>query len=590
MTSHAVTTAERPPAPTTPLLDQVQVSVLVDGIPVPAPRSRRLPDGLLALDMAAPPGAAVEIRLSVPLRDAVGYWHPDCGWERSLPPDWSGRLTSSLISGATVGCLYETSGATLLAFAAEDPRTSIRSVFGISEQAKRFVVHLELTAADTPFTLVLAGRSPSAAAALRRLRGHLTRTAPVAPLPLPDAGRTPAYSTWYALGQDVSATAVEREARLAAELGCGLLILDDGWQRGGRERGYAWAGNWQVDLAKFPDLAGHVAAVHDLGMAYIAWVAPLLLGPDSPLWPQLSQYARAASPTAPGAHVLDPREPAVRAHVVAVCTRLVGEHGMDGLKLDFLDDAMVYTATAAGCEVASAMTGLLTEVRDALSALVPSGPLIELRQPYLGPGMTAYGNLLRATDCPADATANRIRTLDASLIATGGAVHSDMLMWDPDAAPEWAARQILSVLHAVPQLSCTLGDLTEGQRDAVAFWLPQWERLRGVLLDGEVEPGRPDELYPVVRAHRGDAQVVVVHSDRAVPLDLLTYARTDLVNATSAGRLVAVVEHGPVTVLMTAYDARGRVTGSWQRTPATGPVALDVPPSGLLTIRRAASL
>ncbi|MFD7774524.1 glycoside hydrolase family 36 protein [Streptomyces sp. NPDC059753] len=583
MTSIAVTTAERPPTPTSALIDRVSVAVLVDGVPM-EPVVRELPDGVRALDVSSPEGAAVEIRLATPLQDAVGYWHPDAGWQRSLPPDWAGRLNAGLVHGSAIGCLYETSGQTLLAFAAEDATTETHLVFGVSEQRKLFAVHLELTAGRRPYTVLFAGRSPSPATALRLLRRRLVGAAKLPPLALPEAGRTPAYSTWYAFGQEVTADGVAREAERAAALGCGLLILDDGWQRGGRERGYAWAGDWQVDTAKFPDLAGHVGDVQGLGMAYVAWIAPLLLGPDSPEWQRLSPYARIPSPTAPGAHVLDPREPRVRVHVLEVCTRLVADHGLDGLKLDFLDDATVYAQTGGG-PVGPAMALLLGDLRAALGALCPRGPLVELRQPCLGPGMSAYGNLLRASDCPADATANRIRTIDAALCATGGAVHSDMLMWDPDATAEAAARQIQSVLHAVPQLSCRLHELSPEHREVVAFWLRQWQRLRPVLLDGEVEPGRPDELYPLVRAHAGDAQVVVAHAERPVPLDLLRHPRADLVNATSADSLICVVPHAPVRATLTTYDARGRVTHSGPHTFGPGAVRLDVPPSGLLTVR-----
>ncbi|MER5955830.1 glycoside hydrolase family 36 protein [Streptomyces sp. NPDC001893] len=583
MTSIAVTTAERPPTPTSALIDRVSVAVLVDGVPM-EPVVRELPDGVRELDVSSPEGAAVEIRLATPLQDAVGYWHPDAGWQRSLPPDWAGRLNAGLVHGSAIGCLYETSGQTLLAFAAEDATTETHLVFGVSEQRKLFAVHLELTAGRRPYTVLFAGRSPSPATALRLLRRRLVGAAKLPPLALPEAGRTPAYSTWYAFGQEVTADGVAREAERAAALGCGLLILGDGWQRGGRERGYAWAGDWQVDTAKFPDLAGHVGDVQGLGMAYVAWIAPLLLGPDSPEWQRLSPYARIPSPTAPGAHVLDPREPRVRVHVLEVCTRLVADHGLDGLKLDFLDDATVYAQTGGG-PVGPAMALLLGDLRAALGALCPRGPLVELRQPCLGPGMSAYGNLLRASDCPADATANRIRTIDAALCATGGAVHSDMLMWDPDATAEAAARQIQSVLHAVPQLSCRLHELSPEHREVVAFWLRQWQRLRPVLLDGEVEPGRPDELYPLVRAHAGDAQVVVAHAERPVPLDLLRHPRADLVNATSADSLICVVPHAPVRATLTTYDARGRVTHSGPHTFGPGAVRLDVPPSGLLTVR-----
>lgn len=575
MTSTAVTTAERPAAPETPLLDDVTVAVLGGRFAV-----RGLPDGLLALDVHAPAGAAVEVRLAVPLRDSVGYWHPACGWERTLLPDWAGRIHTSLVSGAPVGCLYETSGATTLAFAAQDPVVETELVFGISEATRRFVVHLHLVAGTGPYTVVFAPRAASVATALRALRGHLAATAAVAPLPTPASGRVPVYSTWYSFGQDVRADAVEAEAARAADLGCGMLILDDGWVAGGNRRGYAWAGDWAVDLAKFPDLAAHVRRVKGMGLAYLAWVAPLLLGPDSAAWAGMRDLAPVASPTAPGAWVLDPRRSEVRAHVVSLCSRLVAEYGLDGLKIDFLDDAQVYAG--GGQDVGIAMTALLDELRAALEAVRP-GIMIELRQPYLGHGMAAYGNLLRASDCPADAVANRVRTLDARMLALGGAVHSDMLMWDLDGSPAWAARQLLSVLAAVPQLSSRLDRLRDDHRAALAFWLRTWSRLRPVLVDGEVEPGRPDELYPMIRARSGGHEVVVLYAERVAPVDLTGTRLVDVVNVTSAPRVVLEVT-GSSPASAAVHDATGALLEARRLTLQPGLHSLAVPPSGLLSL------
>lgn len=600
VTLTAVTTSELPSAPVSELLDDVTVAVLADGRPLGRDcfEVREIPDGLTELSVSAPAGAALEIRLATPLRDAVGYWHPACGWERTVLPDWAGHRRTSLVLGAAAGCLYESSGRTLLAFAAPDPVAETQVVHGVSEADKHFVVHLRSVAGREPLRLVLAPHAPTPAAALRRLRRHLAAHAPVPALPTPEAGRRPAYSTWYAFGQDMTAAAVEAEAERAAALGCRLLILDDGWQQGGTRRGYDWAGDWTVDTAKFPDLSAHVDRVHATGMACLLWIAPLLIGPGSRAWAELSRYATRDSPTAPGARVLDPRVPAVRRHLVDTCARLIADHGFDGLKIDFLDDAMVHSGDPGGGsggdpggDVGEAMALLLGELRSTLERLRPGGELmVELRQPYLGPGMAAYGNLLRATDCPADAVANRVRTVDAGLLALGGAVHSDMLMWDPEGTPESAVRQLLAVLHAVPQISCRIEELRPDHAEALAFWLRQWERLRPVLVEGEQEPGRPDELYPLVSAHLGDRHAVVVHADRVVPVAPRRFRETDLVNATAGARLVLDVEggpaDGPVTVRQTVHDARGRIIDTRERPLGPGPAVLLVPPSGLVTLRR----
>lgn len=574
----AVTTAERPAATLSRLVDDVHVAVIGGDFAV-----RDLPGGLMALDVTAAAGAPVEVRLVVPLRDAVGFWHPTCGWERTLIPDFAGRVGTSLIKGAPVGCLYETSGRTLLAFAAQNPVVETEIVFGVSEATKRFVVYLHLTANDEPYSLLFASGATSPATALRTLRGALRETSALPALPLPEAGRTPVYSTWYAFGQDVHATVVEAEATRAAELGCGMFILDDGWVEGGSSRGYAWAGDWKVDTGKFPDLAGHVRRVRDLGLAYLVWTAPLLLGPRSQAWEHMRHLAPVPSPSAPGAFVLDPRESEVRTHIVEMCVRLVVDYGLDGLKIDFLDDAQVYAGD--GRDIGLAMAALLGELRSALEA-IGSDIMIELRQPYLAHGMAAYGNLLRASDCPADAVANRVRVIDASLLALGGAVHSDMLMWDPDADPEAAARQLLNILPSVPQLSCRLDSLREDHRAALAFWLRTWERLRPVLLDGEVEPGRPDELYPVIQARSGAHHVTILHTERVVSIDVAASRLIDIVNATPHPGVVLDIT-GSADVELSIHDATGTVTSACRTVLTPGLRSFPVPPCGLLSLQPA---
>ncbi|MFE5023183.1 hypothetical protein ACFRAO_07605 [Streptomyces sp. NPDC056656] len=165
-------------------------------------------------------------------------------------------------------------------------------------------------------------------------------------------------------------------------------------------------------------------------------------------------------------------------------------------------------ADDGGDPVGPAMAPLLGDLRATLSALCPRGPLVELRRPCLGPDMSAYGNLLRATDCPADATANRIRTIDAAL-----------------------------------------------------------------------------ELYPLVRAHAGGAQVIVAHAERPVPLDLMRPPGRSG-ERHRRGRPGLRLPHAPVRATRPTYDARGRVTHSGPHTIGPGAVRLDVPPSGRLTPRR----
>ncbi|TQF06905.1 alpha-galactosidase [Kitasatospora acidiphila] len=547
----------------------------------------------LVLVTAAEP-VELTLRLDVPLGDAAGYWHPNAGWVRTVPADWSPWRAVSLTDSAPVGCLYDSTGATMLAFGADRTAQQTAIRFGVSEEQKRFGIWLRCRlAAGATLRVRLAAPGQSVASALRELRDWFATLPGGAPLPVPEFGRTPVYSTWYAFTQDVCAAAVEREAAVAAELGCGQLFLDDGWQLHANGRGYAGCGDWRPDPAKFPDLRAHVETVRGLGLRYVAWIAPLLLGERSQAYLDWARYAPEYVHSL-DCRILDPRHAEVREHIVRSCREVVEAHGLDGLKVDFLDEATVYAGApipdelGAGYlhDVDQAMAQLLTRLREELQALRGDDFVIELRQPYAGPAMTAFGNALRAVDCPADAVANRIRTLDIGLLAPGGAVHSDMLMWDPQATPQTMARQLQGALHAVPQLSARLSELSEPHRETLAFWLGVWRELQPALTGGHYEPGRPDELYPQVTARHGEQWVVTSYVDRPAELPTEGWRELTLINATPARRLLLDVTGAPRTVQFDVFDAAGRPQPPLTLKLTPGLHAVAVPPGGLCRVAR----
>ncbi|GAA1938926.1 alpha-galactosidase [Kitasatospora viridis] len=544
------------------------------------------------LVLTADAATTVTVRLDVPLGEAVGYWHPEAGWERTVTADLTPWRTVSLVRSAPVGCLHDAAGHALLAFAADRTIAETQVRFGASAQHGRFGVWLRFPlAADRSCRLRLVAPGGTVASALRRLRVWLAGLPSARPLPVPSFGRTPVYSTRHSLGRAVNATEVEQEAVLAAELGFGRLLLDDGWQRRGRGPGYAGYGDWRPSPTRFPDLAAHVRAVRRTGLRQVLWIAPLLLGRGS-------AAHRTWAPFAPhrarhlGCRILDPRLAEVRLHVVETCRALVTAYQPDGLRLDFLNEALAYSGArpparpGAGyiADLGQAMARMLADIRGALRAARGDDFLLELGEGCTGPAATAYGNALRPLASPGDPVADRIRTLDIALLAPGGAVHSDLLTWDREASPEAVARQFHGALHAVPQLSVRLAELPAAQREVLAFWLATWRRLSGVLLGGHYEPGRPDELYPQVLAALGNRRVVTSYTDRPVRLPTDAWRSLSIVNATTASRVLVEVSAPPRLVRLRSHDARGERCQDASLPLTPGLHELDVPPSGLCTL------
>ena len=154
-------------------------------------------------------------------------------------------------------------------------------------------------------------------------------------------------------------------------------------------------------------------------------------------------------------------------HVACRYEKAVRKWDIDGLKLDFIGrfalvDGVVDPAVAedfAGRDIKSiplAVDAMLSDVVLRLKAVKPD-ILVEFRQPYVGPGIRRFGNMLRATDCPLSMVENRTRIARLRLTSGRTAVHSDMLEWHFDETAESAARCILNAIFGVVQYSMHLG-------------------------------------------------------------------------------------------------------------------------------------
>lgn len=103
-------------------------------------------------------------------------------------------------------------------------------------------------------------------------------------LPRPEEERPIIYNSWEATGFDITAEQQTRLADKAAEMGCELFVMDDGWFSS-RTHDAAGLGDWHPNPDRFPDGLGPlIEHVHGLGMRFGLWVEPEMVNPDSDLY------------------------------------------------------------------------------------------------------------------------------------------------------------------------------------------------------------------------------------------------------------------------------------------------------------------
>lgn len=539
--------------------------------------------GVLRYDVAV--DGPVTLRWTWPAETAVTLWRATQGSRRELPIDWGSHRDVRSVRSAPVAALVDAQDRSLSTISLSASVRGCDFAVGVNEETAEQLI--ELTVDDVEarrFTLRIDLRELHFAEALRGVTAEWTTELGDRIAPVPSVAREAMYSTWYSDHQHVSAESVERHARAGASYGCTAVIVDDGWQTDDTARGYAYCGDWEPTSRTFPDMASHVRRVHELGLRYVLWIAPPLIGVHSKSWDRLKDRILGFADGEVTA-VLDPRYPEVREHLLESCIRPVRDWGADGLKIDFIDSwawSSPPRAPDADCtSVDEGVESLLQAITTELRKLRPD-VLIEFRQDYVNPRLWQFGTFLRAGDCAMDPVENRVRTIDSRLLAGDRAVHSDMLMWHPSASAENVAQQFIGAMFSTPQVSMELDAMSPEHERVVRYWLGFLSDHADVLLDGVLVPSRPDARYTQVRAV-GAETVVAVFTNPVVRVTD-TDRSIVLVNGGASSRII-VEDAGPGPVDLVVSDCSGTEVHRGRTTPPEV-WAIDVPIAGVTRIER----
>lgn len=409
------------------------------------------------------------------------------------------------------------------------------------------------------------------------------------PAKVPEAARIPLYSTWYSYHQSLDPDKIVEECKLGAALGLGGVIVDDGWQTLDSSRGYAFTGDWKPK--RIPDFKGFVDRVHALNQKFILWYSVPMAGEHSEAAKRFKDMTLGFNGGL-HAHILDPRYPEVREYLIDLYEKAVREWGIDGLKLDFIelfsprgDTVMTAENGRDFASVDEAVDRLFTDIMSRLRAIKPHIS-IEFRQPYNGPLMRKYGNMLRGVDCPNAGPVNRKETVDLRLLADHTAVHSDMLVWHPDEPVESAALQIQNVLFSVPQISVRLDEISADHRRMIGFWMHYWKANRGVLLDGDFQPVSPAQNYPMVVAQTADKMVAAIYQNMVISPGPQAPAQIDVVNAKPGKTVVVKLDQAFGPTIVRIRNCFSELVSEQTRDLGIGVHGFEVPPSGLLELRQ----
>ncbi|WP_322804511.1 glycoside hydrolase family 36 protein [Vibrio alfacsensis] len=545
----------------------------------------------------------VTLDVSFAIDDIHSLWtstmhgHPKSIRNKGVPELWS-PFTSHISHASPVGCFYNLNGKSRVAFAFSDVKNIVTVHAGAYEEdtAARIMLHL-FTAPTKQMTEYKATlRLDTAPVGYHQSIKGITQWHEEVMggniMSVPDSALEPVYSTWYSFHQNLEQKEIEDQCELAVELGCKTIILDDGWQTEDNNRGYKYCGDWQVATSRFPDMRGHVERVQAMGMKYLLWLSVPFVGKGSQKWDEFEPYLLCYNEQWE-AGTLDPRYPIVRQFLIDTYVRVVRDYGLDGLKLDFIDEFDMNYATGNALlpdsardteSLPDAVDLLMMEIRTELSKL-NSNILIEFRQRYIGSMIRKYGNMFRVHDCPHDSITNRAGILDLRLLSGNTAVHSDMFIWSPSDSLPSACLQFINTLFSVPQISPDLKKLPAEQLQMTRHWLRFWSEHKAILLNGQLDSRYPEMQYPIVEAELDGHRVISVHAAMICPIFQGSESKITLINGALLDSIV-VKTHISETVDLLTYDCLGNITATESGVTLPGLTELIVPKSGYIVLVR----
>jgi len=513
----------------------------------------------------------LKLTWSVPVIDMHGLitFPPTQADMGTLPPN-QGEKRTWTGSSLPLFMLYHRNGNNRFSFGLLDQLTETKLVYALDIIAGNYQFTL-----TKPFiwqngswreTIQLSTYAHSWQAALASYREFVDREWPQPRLPVPEQAYGPVFCTWYGTLHEINQDWVIENAYVASRMGFKTWITDDGWflDKVSASGSGEFAGDWQPSEQRFPEFKDHVEMVQKMGMRYLLWVAPTMVGKYSQAakdYPQLLQQPENAP-----FFSLTPWKAQTGEIITQNLERLLKDYRLDGFKLDFIDsiDPKLVPTDPDYATAGEGLYTILSQVLERLQAINPE-LLIEFRNSYANLANRRFANLYRANDTPYNLTANRWQVAIERLLAPDRAVVSDPVVWGPDASLEDVAVSLINAICCVPMVSINLSECQVNHENLIRNWIKFYNTHLKTIMHGEFVPEFHGNSLPLIRFNGEKEQIIGLYEDYPVSFKLKQSSKIFILNASSQPYVDILPGTGRIQLPVITYDKFGESL-SWKFT------------------------
>ena len=484
-------------------------------------------------------GQKVSVSFDVPVSDIQQIWRPDYQ-QPFLERKWWMTANTSSMCDMPYMAFFNLAETNRLSFGAEALEWDCRISSKINQEKGVYAVTLTV-AADAPgkirpFKVTIDRRSIVWTEALADWRNSLSYNKGR----YPEAAWKPVYCTWYAVHAALTQDWVERTGEIAAKLGFGTFILDDGWSYDESKRvnpdsireWYRDVGKWDgFSPKKFPDFKAHRERMRALGLKYLVWVSPYFIGTRSPAYAKWRGRLAGQEPFE-GNVLTDVADAEMMESVTEQLVRLLKDSDLDGLKIDFLD----YIKPSVEKPRSGFGYRYVRNLMNRLKSVKPDG-LFEFSQSYATPLTLELGTQFRAGDVPFEWLCNIMRIAQIRLaVGDGVPVHADPIFWSQHETKDNIARHFMAAMAGVPMVSMDFERLPAWQKDEVAKWMRIYSQ--------RIEPFQKKGRWNMVYRNGSLAYVTSIHGDEALAIVVDSSTSLKSLDCDLAGKRTIIMNLG----------------------------------------------
>lgn len=332
--------------------------------------------------------------------------------------------------------------------------------------------------------------------------------------PAPEWTSEPVFCTWYCYEDHIDQEGLLSISRKCAELGFGTILLDAGWDCfadsgfGDFENGVL--GDYSAMPDRFPDLAGAIREIHDMGLKIELWCGPFWEGKNSRAYREKTTTWHMRSDEGE-CHELCPRHPGLRGHFRESFARVARTYDVDGMWIDAADGVQSVCKSDhphLNQRMGEAFVDCLAAIRDGLRSVKPDA-ITEARVLHANLNTKRALDIIQPSDAPRSYEFLRLASIHLRPWTYDVVLKNDPMFWPPGSDDMSVSKYLATmVVNGVPALSVDFLSAPESQCSMTKAWLAFYKDHRQTLLKGEFRLFGADYASPDMMLI-GDKEAVV---------------------------------------------------------------------------------